>query len=42
MSNFGVEVRPLASADREAWEPLWQAYLDFYEQALPTEVTDLT
>ncbi|WP_432038287.1 N-acetyltransferase family protein [Streptomyces cucumeris] len=42
MSNFGVEVRPLASADREAWEPLWQAYLDFYEQVLPTEVTDLT
>ncbi|MEU8825425.1 GNAT family N-acetyltransferase [Streptomyces sp. NPDC048636] len=42
MSNFGVEVRPLALADRDAWEPLWQAYLDFDEQVLPMEATDLT
>ncbi|MEU8825829.1 GNAT family N-acetyltransferase [Streptomyces sp. NPDC048636] len=42
MSDFGVDVRPLAVGDRDVWEPLWQAYLDFYGQDLPTEVVDLT
>jgi GNAT superfamily N-acetyltransferase len=39
---MAVAVRPLAEADRPAWEPLWQAYLGFYESTLPPEVTDLT
>lgn len=26
-----VAVRPLAEHDRAAWQPLWQAYLDFYD-----------
>jgi GNAT superfamily N-acetyltransferase len=37
-----VEIRALTEADRDAWEPLWQGYLAFYETALPPDVTDTT
>ncbi|MFF3326388.1 GNAT family N-acetyltransferase [Streptomyces sp. NPDC002889] len=40
--NTGLDVRPLTSGDRAAWELLWQAYLDFYDHALPSGVTDFT
>jgi len=35
-------VRPLEPSDRAAWEPLWEAYLHFYETVLPREMYDLT
>ena len=35
-------VRPVRSGDREAWEPLWRAYLTFYEASLASNVTDAT
>jgi GNAT superfamily N-acetyltransferase len=35
-------IRALEPGDREAWEPLWQGYLRFYEVALPAAQTDLT
>lgn len=35
-------IRPLEPADREAWDPLWQGYLRFYESTLSDDVTDLT
>lgn len=35
-----VAIRPLTAADRAAWQPLWQAYLDFYRQQLAEGVTD--
>ncbi|KKX34029.1 GNAT family N-acetyltransferase [Rhizobium sp. LC145] len=35
-------VRPLEPSDRAEWEPLWQAYLRFYETELPQEQYDLT
>ena len=35
-------IRPLAPADRRAWEPLWQGYLSFYEATLPDAVTETT
>ena len=38
----GLTVRPLAPADRTAWEPLWQGYLAFYGTALASGVTDTT
>lgn len=38
----GLEIRPLAPGDRQAWDPLWQGYLTFYRSSLPPEVTDLT
>ncbi len=37
-----VHIRPFGPEDREAWEPLWQAYLTFYKSTLPAEVTDTT
>ncbi|WP_018185090.1 GNAT family N-acetyltransferase [Kaistia granuli] len=37
-----VVIRPLASTDREAWRPLWQGYLDFYQRPLAPEISDLT
>lgn len=35
-------VRPLAAADRAAWQPLWQGYLTFYETQVAPAVTDVT
>lgn len=35
-------IRPLRAADREAWLPLWNAYLEFYREALSSEQTALT
>lgn len=37
-----LTVRPLAPADRAAWEPLWQGYQTFYQVDLPDAVSDLT
>jgi GNAT superfamily N-acetyltransferase len=37
-----VHVRPLRPDEREAWEPLWDAYLAFYGTAVEPEVTDMT
>jgi GNAT superfamily N-acetyltransferase len=37
-----LNIRPVTEADRAEWEPLWQAYLTFYEMRLPREVTDAT
>ena len=31
-----LTVRPIASADRAAWEPLWAGYNAFYDRAGPT------
>jgi GNAT superfamily N-acetyltransferase len=35
-------IRPLAAADRSAWDPLWQGYLRFYESDVSANVTELT
>ena len=37
-----VTVRPLTKADRAHWDRLWEAYLAFYETALPPTQYDLT
>ena len=37
-----IEIRPIAPADREAWQALWTAYLDFYESSVSDEVYDTT
>jgi hypothetical protein len=37
-----VAVRPLRPDEREAWDPLWQGYLTFYEASLPSTVTEMT
>jgi len=35
-----TQIRAIATGDREAWQPLWDAYLMFYESELAPEVTD--
>jgi len=35
-------IRPIGSDDRAAWQPLWDAYVEFYESTVPAEVTDST
>jgi GNAT superfamily N-acetyltransferase len=35
-------IRPLQPSDRAAWQPLWEAYLSFYEATIPPETTELT
>ena len=35
-------IRPIRDDDRQAWEPLWHGYLEFYRAALTPEVTDGT
>jgi ribosomal protein S18 acetylase RimI-like enzyme len=35
-------IRPLEPADRAAWEPLFKAYLQFYDSELPKEQYDIT
>jgi GNAT superfamily N-acetyltransferase len=37
-----MDIRAVKADDKAAWQPLWQAYLDFYNQPLPQDVTDLT
>jgi GNAT superfamily N-acetyltransferase len=37
-----LQIRPLCSEDRNAWEPLWQGYLTFYKSSVPDEVTEAT
>ena len=36
---MSVVIRPLAAGDREAWLPLWQGYLTFYETSVSDAVT---
>lgn len=39
---MSLQVRPIAAADRAAWQPLWEEYLDFYEADLHKKVTEET
>jgi GNAT superfamily N-acetyltransferase len=37
-----LDIRPLAPADRAAWEPIWSGYLTFYRTSVAPDVTDTT
>ena len=37
-----IEIRPVSAADHNAWLPLWQGYLDFYQTELPAETSAVT
>lgn len=37
-----VDIAYAQDADKAAWLPLWSAYLAFYSQDLPDDITDLT
>ena len=42
MAKFSGNVRSLTAADKEAWEPLWAGYLEFYNVTLAADVSELT
>jgi hypothetical protein len=35
-----VQIGPLTPVDRESWEVLFRAYIDFYERTMPDERYD--
>ena len=37
-----MDIVAARDTDKQAWLPLWQAYLDFYSHTLPEGMTDLT
>lgn len=37
-----IDIRPVGTDERAAWEPLWKGYLDFYKATVPKEVYDTT
>ncbi|BCQ65910.1 hypothetical protein PBOI14_76600 [Pseudomonas sp. Boi14] len=37
-----IQIRPVTAADHSAWQPLWQAYLRFYETEMADAVTQST
>ncbi|HYY37936.1 MAG TPA: GNAT family N-acetyltransferase [Xanthobacteraceae bacterium] len=37
-----IEIRPLRSDERAAWEPLWKGYQAFYKVVIPAQTTDVT
>ncbi|AHM05620.1 Histone acetyltransferase HPA2 [Roseibacterium elongatum DSM 19469] len=37
-----IDIRPLVAEDRAAWDPLWRAYLAFYETERAATVFDTT
>jgi GNAT superfamily N-acetyltransferase len=39
---MSVRIRPIEPADKADWLPLWHGYLEFYETAVPDEVTEAT
>jgi GNAT superfamily N-acetyltransferase len=42
MPSNTVEVRELRASDRPRWDVLWSGYLEFYQHALPAQITELT
>lgn len=37
----GVGIKPVGRDERASWEPLWQAYLRFYEASQADKATDI-
>jgi len=37
-----IVIRPVAASERKQWEPLWLAYIAFYEKTVPQAATDFT
>jgi ribosomal protein S18 acetylase RimI-like enzyme len=40
VTESGIDIRPIAAADRSAWQELFRAYGVFYETDFPDEVFD--
>ena len=41
MPAASIRVRELRPGDRSRWDELWAGYLRFYEEELPTHITEL-
>lgn len=41
-AKMPVTIRGLRPEDRDAWQKLWTAYLEFYKSTVPDEVYDVT
>ncbi|MBB1093627.1 GNAT family N-acetyltransferase [Rhodopseudomonas palustris] len=39
---MAVEIHPVGPDERDAWEPLWNGYLDFYQATLTPGTSDVT
>ena len=39
MTNSNYQIRKPTPVDRADWEPLWLAYIDFYESSMPSDTT---
>lgn len=39
---MSIRVEVPSNNDKQEWLTLWQGYLDFYEEQLPSEITNLT
>jgi GNAT superfamily N-acetyltransferase len=39
---MSIEIRSVSAADHNAWLPLWQGYLDFYQTELPAATSAVT
>ncbi|ABE39727.1 GCN5-related N-acetyltransferase [Rhodopseudomonas palustris BisB5] len=39
---MAVEIHPVGPDERDAWEPLWNGYLDFYKATLTPGTSDVT
>ncbi|HEV7878366.1 GNAT family N-acetyltransferase [Bradyrhizobium sp.] len=39
--NANVLIRAIGEDERDAWDPLWAAYLSFYQSTLAQEISDL-
>jgi len=42
MVSKDLIIRPLSEKDYEAWLPLWQGYIAFYEASVPDAITQVT
>ena len=42
MMPDNIVIRPIQLSERTDWEPLWQAYLAFYESSQPSVETEVT
>lgn len=42
LAKMPVTIREVRASDRDAWQALWTAYLEFYKTTVPDQVYDVT
>jgi GNAT superfamily N-acetyltransferase len=41
MTTGKFQIRSVTAADRTSWEPLWLAYIEFYQSTMPDDKTEV-